>query len=152
MARDVTPSEMAEDDGEDQDEGTRLKHLIERSHTEPYITRDHYSPSIPSSNKWDASATEMLDLSISNSHFFLASAERPSDSGSTEHMLGCGPIDMKPGDEIVLLHGSKTPVVLRPEQSWWLLVGPAFSHALRDETILFISLSPESSTEIFEIQ
>jgi hypothetical protein len=129
-----------------------LHDLIEHLRTKPDTIRDDESPSSPPPGEWDVKLTEGLDWSISNSRFYLATTEQTSDTGTTEYMLGCGPNDMEPGDEVVMLHGSRVPVVLRPEHSWWLLVGPAFSHTLRDATFIFNSPPPGSDIEVFEIR
>jgi hypothetical protein len=139
-------------ESEDQNDGKRLQRLIERLCAKTHTTRDHESPPGSPPSEWNVSLTEALDWSILNSRFYLATMEPSPDADSTQYMLGYGPKEIEPGDEVILLHGSRAPVILRPEQTWWLLVGPAFPHTLRDTTLVFNSPSPGSCTEIFEIQ
>jgi hypothetical protein len=37
---------------------------------------------------------------------------------------------MEPGDQVAILFGCKHPVILRPEGSSWLYVGPAYAHEM----------------------
>jgi hypothetical protein len=141
------------DEGDAQPESVRLVRLIEQLWAESHTTYDHGTPPATLPSKWTAGFTEGLDWSISNSRFFLTTMEQEqTPEATTQYVLGYGPRDMEPGDLVVVLHGSRVPVVLRPEQSWWLLVGPAFSFALRDTEFVHISPSPESKTDVFEIR
>jgi hypothetical protein len=138
---------------EAQPESARLVRLIKQFWAESHTTHDHGTPSATLPSKWSAGYTEGLDWSISNSRFYLTTMEQEqSPDATTQYVFGYGPRDMESGDLVVVLHGSRVPVILRPEQSWWLLVGPAFSFALRDTRFIFISPPRESSTKIFEIR
>jgi hypothetical protein len=141
------------DEVEAQPESARLVRLMEQLWAESHTTHDHGTPSATLPSKWSAGYTEGLDWSISNSRFYLTTMEQEqSPDATTQYVLGYGPRDMEPGDLVVVLHGSRVPIVLRPEQSWWLLVGPAFSFALGDKDLVQISPPPESKTDIFEIR
>jgi hypothetical protein len=37
---------------------------------------------------------------------------------------------MEPGDQVAILFGCNHPVILRPEGSSWLYVGPAYAHEM----------------------
>lgn len=136
----------------DPENSTGVQCLIAHLRAKYHDGRCPECPSDLESSGWAAKLTEELDRSISKSRFYLATMNRSSDSGSTEYLLGYGPKDMEPGDEVVVLHGSREPVVLRPEETWWLWAGPAFCQALSDMTLVFVAASPESSVEVFEIQ
>ena len=128
----------------------KLQRLIKRLGAESHATHDNDIPLAASPEKWSEGITERLDWSISNSRFYLTILEPKSDPRCTGYLLGYGPIDMSLGDQIVVLCGSRLPIVLRPEQSWWLWIGPTF-HMTVLETKSGASVSA-GSTEVFEIR
>jgi len=155
LQKDVT-AELGEKDVEDHvalgeqsrchpDEGRRLRRLIDRLQVESHTTLDHESSLVKSSTKWNARYTDELDCSILNSRFYMHTVERSRD---VRLITGYGPKDIQIGDEVIMLHGSKAPVVLRPEQSWWLWVGPSLPFMPE----LFTASCSEDAIEVFEIQ
>jgi hypothetical protein len=73
--------------------------------------------------------------------------------------FGIGPKEMEPGDQVVILFGSRQPVILRPEQSSWLYIGSAYAHEMTDGKFVrareyLQELEPNNGweSEVFEIQ
>lgn len=131
------------------EETTRLRRLVERLLAEAHATRGHGKSSAAPSSKWSAGFTEGLDCFISASRFYLG---KLLDTGSSEHIFGYGPKDMEVRDAVVVLRGSRAPVILRREQTWYLWVGPVFPFALHDEGSCLVYPHCVEDIEVFEIR
>jgi hypothetical protein len=131
------------------EEPTRLQRLVERLLAESHATLGHEKSSAAPSSKWSANFTEGLDCFVSTSRFYL---DESLLDGSSGHIFGCGPKDMEAEDTIVVLRGSRAPVILRREQTWYLWVGPAFSFALHDEESCLMTPCCGEDIRIFEIR
>jgi hypothetical protein len=131
------------------EEITRLRRLVERLLAESHATHDDEQSSAASLSKWSAGYTEGLDSFLSTSRFYLG---KLFQTGSSEYILGYGSKDMEVVDAVVMLHGSRVPVILRREQTWCLWVGPAFPFALHDEKSGCVSSSCGENIEVLEIR
>ena len=129
------------------EEITRLGRLVERLLAEAHATRGHGKSSAAPSSKWSAGFTEGLNCFISASRFYLGESLL---TGSSGHIFGCGPKDMEAKDAVVLLRGSRAPIVLRRERTWCLWIGPVFPFVLQDEGIGHPHCG--EGVEIFEIR
>jgi hypothetical protein len=131
------------------EEPARLKRLVERLLAEAHAPRDHEKSSAAPWRGWSAEYAEGLDCFISTSRFYLGKLRQ---TGSSVHIFGCGPQDMEAEDAVVVLRGSRAPVILRQEQTWFLWVGPAFPLALLDEESCLGSPSCGDHSVVFEIR
>jgi hypothetical protein len=70
-----------------------------------------------------------LDHCLTNSRFYIPAPDW-SETKPVEFSIGIGPAEMEPGDQVAILFGCNHPVILRPEGSSWLYVGPAYAHEM----------------------
>lgn len=62
--------------------------------------------------------------------------------------IGLAPRDVRPGDVVCILHGSKAPVVLRPLNGRWALVGPCwYENGMHGELVTW----SEDEADSFEL-
>jgi hypothetical protein len=66
---------------------------------------------------------------LTKSRFYIPAPDW-SETTPLEVSIGIGPAEMEPGDQVAILFGCKRPVILRPEGSAWLYVGPAYAHEM----------------------
>jgi hypothetical protein len=73
--------------------------------------------------------TSSLDHCLTKSRFYIPLPDW-SETTPVEDSIGIGPAEMEPNDQVAILFGCKHPVILRPEGSSWLYVGPAYAHEM----------------------
>jgi len=101
------------------------------------------------------SATQALHGNLAASLTIFCSLERSLDSRcifcTEDGWIGIGPVDLMRGDLVCAVKNCQFPVLLRPEDDHFLLLGTTLIHGLMDGAVLAELDSRSSSVQEFKI-
>jgi hypothetical protein len=61
--------------------------------------------------------------------------------------MGLAPYTAEPGDKVCLLKGAQFPIILRPDEDYWHLVGESYIHGIMDGEGWRETLSPQNTEQ-----